>query len=144
MMQLTMWFEQSAQIGNGEVWHMQVANREHRWLKKSSEHHPGYAISRTYLETLADLPWSHFSGQAGPHSPGATNSEHPSQGMTVLPCLTTCSNFGRMFAFQQAAFSTSCHHIACLTAKGPLPAAAHLPASSFIHHSLQGFAYILD
>ena len=43
---------------------LQVANREYRRLKKSNEHHPGYAMSRAYLETLADLPWNTFSGQA--------------------------------------------------------------------------------
>lgn len=42
---------------------LQVARREHRRLKKSNEQHPGYAISRAYLETLADLPWDTFSGQ---------------------------------------------------------------------------------
>ncbi|KAL3159511.1 hypothetical protein ABBQ38_009929 [Trebouxia sp. C0009 RCD-2024] len=58
---------------------MKVANREHRWLKKSSDHHPGYAIARAYLETLADLPWNHFSGQAVPRPLGTTHSEHTSE-----------------------------------------------------------------
>ena len=48
---------------------LQVASREHRRLKKSSEQHPGYAMSRAYLETLADLPWNTFSGQAAPDKP---------------------------------------------------------------------------
>lgn len=53
---------------------LQVANREHKRLKKSSEHHPGYAMSRAYLETLADLPWSRFSGQAEPWPPGTASN----------------------------------------------------------------------
>ncbi|DBB10132.1 TPA: hypothetical protein ACH3X3_001716 [Trebouxia sp. C0006] len=42
---------------------LKVASREYRRLKKSNEHHPGYAMSRAYLETLADLPWNTFSGE---------------------------------------------------------------------------------
>lgn len=49
----------------------QVARREHRRLKKSNEQHPGYAMSRAYLETLADLPWSTFSGQRKEQVPTA-------------------------------------------------------------------------
>lgn len=67
---------------------VQVANREHKRLKKSSEHHPGYAMSKAYLETLADLPWSQFSGQAGLGQSGANNSSQPtSEGMVALPCV---------------------------------------------------------
>lgn len=50
----------------------QVASREYRRLKKSNEHHPGYAMSRAYLETLADLPWNTFSGEVqAPSTPEA-------------------------------------------------------------------------
>ena len=64
---------------------VQVANREHKRLKKSSEHHPGYAMSRAYLETLADLPWNTFSsgrmdvGQAASDS----SSKQTTQGEIV-------------------------------------------------------------
>ena len=51
---------------------LQVASREYRRLKKSNEHHPGYAMSRAYLETLADLPWNTFSGETqAPSTPEA-------------------------------------------------------------------------
>ena len=54
----------------------QVASREYRRLKKSNEHHPGHAMSRAYLETLADLPWNTFSGETqAPSNPEAPQGE---------------------------------------------------------------------
>ncbi|KAA6424523.1 MAG: lon protease protein peroxisomal-like [Trebouxia sp. A1-2] len=51
---------------------LKVASREYRRLKKSNEHHPGHAMSRAYLETLADLPWNTFSGETqAPSNPEA-------------------------------------------------------------------------
>lgn len=38
-------------------------------------------MSRAYLETLADLPWSRFSGQAEPRPTGtASDGQQASQG----------------------------------------------------------------
>ncbi|KAL0036800.1 hypothetical protein WJX79_010572 [Trebouxia sp. C0005] len=55
---------------------LKVASREYRRLKKSNEHHPGHAMSRAYLETLADLPWNTFSGETqAPSNPEAPQGE---------------------------------------------------------------------
>lgn len=35
--------------------------REFKRLKRSNDQAPGYAMSRVYLETLADLPWNIFA-----------------------------------------------------------------------------------
>lgn len=43
---------------------MKVAQRELKRLAKGGEQQPGHAAARTYLEILADLPWSRFSHQA--------------------------------------------------------------------------------
>ena len=52
-------------------------------------------MSRAYLETLADLPWSRFSGQAEPRQSGAVNSgQQASEGTTAvafLDCLEAAS-----------------------------------------------------
>ncbi|KAL4458772.1 hypothetical protein ABPG75_013637 [Micractinium tetrahymenae] len=51
---------------------LRAAQREFKRLQRGSEQHPGYSMSLTYLETLADLPWSRLSSQAGqPQHPGA-------------------------------------------------------------------------
>ena len=42
----------------------QVAAREYKRLKRTSEQAPGYAMSRIYLETLADLPWNRLAAAA--------------------------------------------------------------------------------
>jgi ATP-dependent Lon protease len=39
----------------------QAATRELRRLQRSSDQAPGHAMSRAYLETLADLPWNRFA-----------------------------------------------------------------------------------
>ncbi|GMH41956.1 hypothetical protein BSKO_09875 [Bryopsis sp. KO-2023] len=38
-----------------------VGNREASRLQRTGEHHPGYAMSRAFLEVLSSLPWSNFS-----------------------------------------------------------------------------------
>ena len=52
---------------------MQVARREFQRLRRSNEMHPGHAMARAYLETLADLPWNKFAAPGsqgqGPDSP---------------------------------------------------------------------------
>lgn len=67
---------------------VQVANREHKRLKKSSEHHPSYAMSRAYLETLADLPWNTFSsGHTNPtHAASQSGNKQTLKGKTVPLC----------------------------------------------------------
>ena len=42
---------------------LQAAKREFKRLRRSNEQSPGYAMSRAYLETLAELPWSALAGQ---------------------------------------------------------------------------------
>ena len=37
--------------------------REYKRLQRSNDQSPGYAMSRGYLETLADLPWSALASQ---------------------------------------------------------------------------------
>ena len=68
----------------------QVASREYRRLKKSNEHHPGYAMSRAYLETLADLPWNTFSGETqAPSTPEALqDAKASSTGRTIAKWAT--------------------------------------------------------
>ena len=41
--------------------YFQVATREAKRLQRSNENHPGHAMARAYLETLADLPWNSFA-----------------------------------------------------------------------------------
>ncbi|KAK9811443.1 hypothetical protein WJX72_003978 [[Myrmecia] bisecta] len=53
---------------------LKVAMREAKRLQRSNEQHPGYAMSRAYLETLADLPWNSFAG--GRARPGSDAREH--------------------------------------------------------------------
>ena len=52
---------------------VQVARREFQRLRRSNEMHPGHAMARAYLETLADLPWNKFAAPGsqghGPNSP---------------------------------------------------------------------------
>ena len=57
---------------------VQVARREFQRLRRSNEMHPGHAMARAYLETLADLPWNKFAapgsqgqGPSSPSVPGA-------------------------------------------------------------------------
>lgn len=38
-----------------------MASREARRLQKLGEHHPGYAMAKSYVEVLADLPWQKLS-----------------------------------------------------------------------------------
>ena len=54
--------------------------REYKRLRRSNEQSPGYAMSRAYLETLADLPWSALASQcaappAGDASAGNDTAE---------------------------------------------------------------------
>ncbi len=37
--------------------------REYKRLQRSNDQSPGHAMSRAYLETLADLPWSALASQ---------------------------------------------------------------------------------
>lgn len=53
---------------------MKAALRELKKLQKGGEHQPGHAAARTYLETLADLPWNRFSHQARAAAKGASAS----------------------------------------------------------------------
>lgn len=46
-----------------------MAAREYKRLKGSNDQAPGYAMSRVYLETLADLPWNTFSAPPATVSP---------------------------------------------------------------------------
>ncbi len=39
--------------------------REYKRLQRSNDQSPGHAMSRAYLETLADLPWSALASQRG-------------------------------------------------------------------------------
>lgn len=39
----------------------EIARREIERLKRTPDHHPGYSSALTYLETLADLPWTRNS-----------------------------------------------------------------------------------
>eukprot|EP00891_Asterochloris_glomerata_P000541 jgi/Astpho2/541/e_gw1.00012.29.1_t len=50
---------------------LKVARREFQRLRRSNEMHPGHAMARAYLETLADLPWNKF---AAPGSQGHGSS----------------------------------------------------------------------
>ena len=66
---LTRWQQAQQAQSLSQQWQLlQVAQREYRRLKKSNEQQPGYAMSRAYLETLADLPWSTFSDSRQKHS----------------------------------------------------------------------------
>ncbi|KAK9859854.1 hypothetical protein WJX84_006100, partial [Apatococcus fuscideae] len=49
---------------------LKVATREAKKLQRSNENHPGHAMARAYLETLADLPWNSFAMSR----PGASNA----------------------------------------------------------------------
>lgn len=42
-----------------------MASREAKRLQKLGEHHPGYAMAKSYLEVLADLPWQKLSAPVG-------------------------------------------------------------------------------
>lgn len=43
-----------------------VAMKELKRLERTNEQQPGYAVTRTYLETLADLPWNRFASRPLP------------------------------------------------------------------------------
>ena len=62
-------------------------------------------MSRAYLETLADLPWSRFSGQAEPRQSGVDNSvQQPSEGTTATASIlheTGCTIFAHIKAYLQ-------------------------------------------
>ena len=77
----------------------QVASREYRRLQKSNEHHPGYAMSRAYLETLADLPWNTFSGEA--QAPSSTEAPQDAK----------ASSIGRIIAVGNALMNMSSHDV---------------------------------
>ena len=42
---------------------LQAATREYKRLQRSNDQSPGHAMSRAYLETLADLPWSALASE---------------------------------------------------------------------------------
>ncbi len=65
---------------------LKVAEREAKKLKQSADGHPAAATSKTYLETLADIPWSvrshdlHSGGEgggSGDHKGGAVRYQQP-------------------------------------------------------------------
>ena len=60
---------------------VQVARREFQRLQRSNEMHPGHAMARAYLETLADLPWNRFAapGSQG-HGPSSPSVQGPDIG----------------------------------------------------------------
>ena len=60
---------------------VQVARREFQRLRRSNEMHPGHAMARAYLETLADLPWNKFAapGSQG-HGPSSSSVPGPDTG----------------------------------------------------------------
>ena len=60
---------------------VQVARREFQRLQRSNEMHPGHAMARAYLETLADLPWNKFAapGSQG-HGPSSPSVKGPDIG----------------------------------------------------------------
>ena len=49
---------------------LQAAMKEFKRLKRSNDQAPGYAMSRVYLETLADLPWNSFAAAPQRHREG--------------------------------------------------------------------------
>ncbi|KAK9840022.1 hypothetical protein WJX74_002213 [Apatococcus lobatus] len=52
---------------------LKVATREAKRLQRSNENHPGHAMARGYLETLADLPWNSLA-VARPGSSSASSA----------------------------------------------------------------------
>ena len=57
---------------------VQVARREFQRLRRSNEMHPGHAMARAYLETLADLPWNKFAAPGGQgHGPSSPSVPGP-------------------------------------------------------------------
>lgn len=61
----------------------QAAMREFKRLKRSNDQAPGYAMSRVYLETLADLPWNTFATAVPRPSPALSRERASDSGTTT-------------------------------------------------------------
>ena len=54
--------------------------REYKRLQRSNDQSPGYGMSRAYLETLADLPWSALASQrAAPRAEDASGTANTAE-----------------------------------------------------------------